>query len=129
MANKDWYTALFLRAANIEPTADDLKAYGKVWWWNTRSKTHGGLRLTEDGINFAINEADLKTFEIQLPKEYHPTAQTLIWLDQFLETPFYLKNKTITVLEEKAAFELYLFAGDIRKLGYNRALNKRMIQD
>jgi hypothetical protein len=129
MKNKDWYTSLFLRAANLEITSDIIKEYSRKWWWNTRSKNHGGLRLTEEGRDFIISEADLKTFEIDLPKEYHPTAQTLIWLDQYLETPFYLNKRTIIVIEEKAAFELYLFSGDIRKLGYNRALNKRMIQD
>jgi hypothetical protein len=129
MKNKDWYTSLFLRAANLEVTTDLIKECSKKWWWNTRSKNHGGLRLTDEGIDFVKEQADLKSFEISLPKEYHPTAQTLIWLDQYLESPFYLNKRTITVIEERAAFELYLFSGDIRKFGYNRALNKRMIQD
>ena len=85
--------------------------------------------MTDEGIVFVKEQADLKIFEIALSKEYHPTAQTLIWLDQYLESPFYLNKRAITVVEERAAFELYLFAGDIRKFGYNRALNKRMIQD
>ena len=129
MKNKDWYTSLFLRAANFEITTDLIKECSKKWWWNTRSKNHGGLRLTDEGIVFDKEQADLKIFEIALSKEYHPTAQTLIWLDQYLESPFYLNKRAITVVEERAAFELYLFAGDIRKFGYNRALNKRMIQD
>jgi hypothetical protein len=33
------------------------------------------------------------------------------------------------VLKEKAAFELYLFSGDIKKLGYNKALAKRLSQE
>jgi hypothetical protein len=29
------------------------------------------------------------------------------------------------VLTEKAAFEIYIFAGDIRKIGYSKALANR----
>jgi hypothetical protein len=32
-------------------------------------------------------------------------------------------------MKEKAAFELYLFAGDIRKIGYNKALSQRLSQE
>lgn len=126
---KDQYTLLFLKSAGLDTSVDNIKEYGKLWWWNTRSKSYGGLRLTEQGINFVKDPADIKTFEIGLPREYHATPQTLIWLDQFLESPFYLKNRTITVISEKAAFELYLFSGDIRKFGYNKALNQRLFQD
>lgn len=126
---KDQYTLLFLKSAGLDVSKNSIEEYGKQWWWNTRSKSHGGLRLTEQGINFIKGPADIKIFEIDLPKEYHATAQTLIWLDQFLESPFYLKNRTITVISEKSAFELYLFSGDIRKFGYNKSLNKRLFQD
>jgi hypothetical protein len=33
------------------------------------------------------------------------------------------------VLKEKSAFELYLFSGDIRKMGHNKALAKRLSQE
>jgi hypothetical protein len=32
-------------------------------------------------------------------------------------------------MKERAAFELYLFSGDIRKFGHNKALAKRLNQD
>jgi hypothetical protein len=32
-------------------------------------------------------------------------------------------------MKERAAFELYLFSGDVRKLGHNKALSKRLSQE
>jgi hypothetical protein len=32
-------------------------------------------------------------------------------------------------MKEKAAFELYLLSGDVRKLGHNRAMSKRLSQE
>jgi hypothetical protein len=33
------------------------------------------------------------------------------------------------VLKEKAAFQLYLFSGDIKKMGYNKALARKFSQE
>ena len=38
-------------------------------------------------------------------------------------------KKHIIVMKEKAAFELYLLSGDVRKLGHNRAMSKRLSQE
>ncbi len=129
MDTKDTYTALFLQAAGIETTAENIKKYRSVWWWNIRSKSNGGLRLTENGIQFITEDADIKTYSVELSKDFSVTPQILIWLDQFIDSPFYINKRNITVLKEKSAFELYLFSGDIRKMGYNKALAKRLNQE
>lgn len=126
---KDTYTAVFLKSAGIEPTAEEIKKHKVSWWWNVRNKEEGGLRLTESGIDFITQAAEIKTYNIELPKDFAVTPQILIWLDKFIDSPFYINKRTITVLKEKAAFELYLFSGDIRKMGYNKALAKRLSQD
>lgn len=129
MDTKNTYTAIFLQAAGIETSTENIKKYRSVWWWNIRSKTDGGLRLTEEGIQFIINDADIKTYSVELSKDFSVTPQVLIWLDKFIDSPFYVNKRTITVLKEKSAFELYLFSGDIRKMGYNKALAKRLSQE
>lgn len=129
MSTKDTYTAVFLQAAGIEPTAEAIKTYRSVWWWNVRDKDTGGLRLTENGLEFILKKSDIKTYNVDLPKDFSVTPQILIWLDQFIDSPFYINKRTITVLKEKSAFELYLFSGDVRKLGFNKALSKRFSQD
>jgi hypothetical protein len=126
---KDTYTRVFLQAANLPADVDAVKKYKSIWWWNFRSKDSGGLRLTEEALTFIQEDAKIKTYKIEFPKEFAFTPQVLVWLDNFIDSPFYITKKFIVVLKEKAAFELYLFSGDIRKLGYNKALAKRLSQE
>ena len=126
---KDTYTRVFLQAADQDSSADTVKKYKSLWWWNFRSKDSGGLRLTEEAMTFIQEDAKIKTYKIEFPKEFAFTPQVLVWLDNFIDSPFYITKKFIVVLKEKAAFELYLFSGDIRKLGYNKALAKRLSQE
>lgn len=126
---KDTYTRVFLQAANLEADPDTIKKYKAVWWWNFRDKSEGGLRMTEHALNFIEEYAKIKTYKIEFPKEFSFTPQVLVWLDKFIDSPFYINKKYIVVLKERAAFELYLFSGDIRKLGHNKAMSKRLSQD
>jgi hypothetical protein len=128
---KDQYTITFLKAnqPSGEPTLEDIKNKRIDWWWNVRSKDTGGLRLTDEAMNFIENQAEIKTYKINFPKGLSITPQILLWLDNFIESPYYITKKSITVLKEKAAFELYLFSGDIQKMGYTKALAKRLSQD
>ena len=119
---------MFLRAANQPHDADSIKKIRILWWYSTRDKEQGGLRLTDQGLQFIIEQADIKVYSIPLPKEFSLTAQVVIWLDQFIDSPFHINKKEITVLSEKAAFELYLFSGDVRKMGHSKAMSKRMNQ-
>ncbi len=126
---KDTYTQVFLQAAGLDPTLEKIKEYKAVWWWNVRSKDSGGLRLTEHALNFIEEYAKIKTYKIEFPEQFAFTPQVLIWLDNFIDSPFFITKKHIVVLKEKAAFELYLFSGDVRKLGHNKAMAKRLSQE
>lgn len=125
---KEKYTRVFLEAAEQDASDESVDKYRKLWWWNYRSKKQGGLRLTEEGFNFVVEEADIKTYTVDFPKEFGITPQVLIWLDHYINSPFYITKKNITVITERAAFELYLLSGDIKKLGHNKAMNKRLSQ-
>lgn len=126
---KDAYTRVFLQAANQPVDAKTIESYRTTWWWNVRDKDEGGLRLTEPAMEFITKEADIKTYKVDFPKDFTITAQILLWLDNNIDGPFYISRKSITVLKEKAAFQLYLFAGDIKKMGYNKALARKFNQD
>lgn len=126
---KDIYTKIFLEAAEQDSSDDNIQKYKKLWWWNYRKKATGGFRLTQEGFDFIVNEADIHTYEIEFPKEFGITPQVLIWLDHYINSPFYITNRHITVIKEREAFELYLLSGDIRKLGHNKAMNKRLSQE
>lgn len=129
MISKYDYTKKFLLAANIQPNEDLLEHKSIEWWHNIRSKDSGGYRLTEKGIDFIKDDAKLKTYTVKFPGKFTITPQILVWLDQFLDSPYYITKKDITVLTERSAFELYLFSGDVKKFGYTRALRQRMSQD
>lgn len=126
---KDTYTSVFLKAAGQTPNEDTVKNFRPVWWQNVRGKDHGGLRLTDQALEFIETHSQIKTYKIELPKEISITPQILIWLDQFIESPYHITKKYIIVLKEKSAFELYLFHGDIKKMGYAKAMSKRLNQE
>lgn len=126
---KNTYTEVFLKAANQTVDEDTVKKLRPHWWWNVREKSNGGLRLTEAAIQYIEDCSDIKTYKIEFPKEFTITPQVLVWLDNLIESPYYIDKKSITVLKEKAAFELYLFSGDVRKMGYAKAMSKRLSQD
>lgn len=129
MLNKEDYTAAFLKAADKVPDQESIEKFSKIWWYNFRSKYEGGFRLTEEGFNFISEYCDLKSYRIDLPKDLTFTPQVLLWLDKFIQGPFYLTKHTITVFSEKVAFELYLFSGDVRKLGTSKAMAKKFAQE
>jgi hypothetical protein len=126
---KDCYTETFLKAAGREPSEEDVKKHRAIWWWNVRVKSEGGLRLTDQAIQFIEQESQIKTYSIEFPKEFAFTPQVLLWLDNFIESPYYITKRKIVVMKEKSAFELYLFSGDIRKMGHTKALAKRSSQE
>jgi hypothetical protein len=122
---KDLYTKIFLKSSGNEVNEEKIKVYKSEWWFNQRSKKVGGLRLTDLGINFIIENAKIKIYEVDLPEEVKQVPQLLIWLDKFITSPYYIDKKKIIVTDEKLAFELYLFSGDVRKMGFIKAMRSR----
>jgi hypothetical protein len=122
---KDSYTQVFLSTAGIDFDDKKIKDFRALWWWNLRSGRNHSLRLTDEGLDFVKTKSEIRTYSIELPEEIKITPQLLIWMDQQLESPYHLTKKEITVLKEKAALEIHLFSGDIRKMGYAKSLAKR----
>jgi hypothetical protein len=125
MNTQDVYTSVLLRAADIEADQETINSYKKIWWYNLRAKDVGGLRMTDNAYEF-VESNEIKTYVVDIPKEIKLTAQVLLWLDKFIDSPYYINKHKITVLKESTAFELYLFSGDVKKLGYAKAMNKRL---
>lgn len=123
MSNKTVYTKLFLRELGQSVNEQNVKAMMPIWWYNTRDKEIGGLRLTDDGFD-TINKIELATYDIPYPKDMPVTTQVIIFLDQFIDCPYYLSNRSITVTNEKKAVELTLFSGDLRKYGLTKAMKR-----
>jgi hypothetical protein len=122
---QDSYTKIFLEQNNEPATSEQIKKFKKIWWYNQRNQNQKGLRLTEQGLDH-IDTIDMKKYEIPFPEDLKINSQLLIWLDRFLDSPYYISKKSITVIKEKTALEMYLFSGDIHKYGYVRALAKKI---
>jgi NAD-dependent DNA ligase len=120
---KETYTKIFLTQLGKAATELSVKEYLPLWWKNTRNKGNGGLRLTDEGY-LVLQEIELATYDVPYPKDMPLTTQVIIFLDQFIDCPYYLTNRSITVTNEKKAVELTLFSGDLRKYGLSKAMSR-----
>jgi len=120
---KETYTKLFLKELGHSINETSLKEYMPLWWQNTRNKAAGGLRLSNEGLDM-LTQIGLAVYEIPWPKEMVLTTQVIIFLDQFIDCPYYLNKDSITVTNERKAVELTLFSGDLRKYGIVKAMTR-----
>jgi hypothetical protein len=120
---KETYTKVFLKELGKATSDTNVKEYMPLWWQNTRNKGTGGLRLTDRGYD-VLQQIELATYDIPYPKDMPLTTQVIIFLDQFIDCPYYLTNRSITVTNEKKAVELTLFSGDLRKYGLTKAMSR-----
>ena len=84
-----------------------------TWWYNTRKKDTGGLRLTDEG--FARLSAHIKYYRVVLEEPVEYTNQLVIWLDNFINCPWYITKKEMYVFNETTAIQLVLFSGNIAR--------------
>jgi hypothetical protein len=125
--NKNLYAKVFLQQLGKSPTDENVAEVMPLWWQNTRDKKEGGLGLTETGYN-TLKDIGLELYEIPFPLDMIITAQVMIYLDRYIDSPYYLTKKSVFVTNEKKAVELTLFSGDIRKYGLAKAM-RRPVED
>jgi len=124
---KQAYTRTFMIGAGEDDMSEEsIKRNYMLWWQNTRAKGDSGLRLTRDGFDYAVEKADLETYEIKFPNEIKFTPQVFLYLDNFIDCPYYVTKKRIYVFSEKMALNLMMFAGDIKQYGLARAMAQEL---
>ena len=121
---KETYTKVFLKQLNKTVNSATVAEYMPIWWQNTREKTSGGLRLTELGFD-VINTIELATYEIPYPADMPITTQIIIFLDKFIDCPYYISKHSMFVTSERKAVELGLFSGDLRKYGLAKTMSRQ----
>ena len=125
MDRKTAYTRTFMGLLEQTIHDDSVKTNYYTWWQNVRESYQArSLRLTKIGLQM-IEGLDIKTYNIKFPAKVIFTPQTYLWLDEFVDCPYYVDKKQIIVTMEKMALQLMLFAGDITKYGLARAMSKR----
>tara|TARA_B100000579_G_scaffold424818_1_gene429740 strand:+ start:3225 stop:3584 length:360 start_codon:yes stop_codon:yes gene_type:complete len=103
---------------------ESIKASYFAWWQNVRENYESrSLRLTKIGFEW-LESLDIKTYTIKFPNKIIFTPQTYLWLDEFVDCPYFVDKSKIIVTMEKMALQLMLFAGDITKYGLARAMSK-----
>ena len=120
---KEAYTKVFLKEQGKSANEVSVKEYLPLWWKNTRNKGASGLRLTDLGYE-VISQIDLATYDVPYPKDMPLTTQVIIFLDKFIDCPYYITPRSIIVTNEKKAVELTLFSGDLRKYGLTKAMSR-----
>jgi len=122
--SKETYTKIFLKQSNIAVSPVNVKQYFRKWWKNTRTKDEGGMRLTEEGYYYLKDELEIRFFEVNLPREFVYTTQSILFIDKFITCPYFLNGHQILVTDEKKYLELTLFSGDIEKYGLTKAMKR-----
>ena len=125
MITRDTLTKIFLQQWGKSTDDINVKMFSRKWWQSTRAGKQTNFRLSDDGYEFLVGELELKEYEIPFTEPIELSPQTIIFLERYVDCPYYLTNLSITVFSEKKSFELMLFSDDIRKFGLIKAMNER----
>jgi hypothetical protein len=125
MITRDALTQIFLQQWGKSIDDANIKLFGRKWWQSTRANKQTNFRLSDDGYEFLVKELDLKEYEIPFTEPIELSPQTIVFLERYIDCPYYLTPMSITVFSERKSFELYLFSDDIRKFGLVKAMNER----
>ena len=125
MIARDTLTKIFLQqwGKSIDPA--NVNMYSRTWWQSNRVNKQDAFRLSDKGYEFLVSELELKEYEIPFTEPIELSPQTIIFLERYIDCPYYLTNQSVTVFSEKKSFELFLFSDDIRKFGLIKAMNER----
>lgn len=114
MNPKHEITKVVLESLGLPADEKRIKKTIPTWWFSTRIKDKGGLRLTEQGFD-CLRKADIKCYEVKFDEPIVVTNELIIWIDQNIDCPFFLTNRQIWVFGERTAIQLVLFSGNIAK--------------
>jgi hypothetical protein len=123
--SRDALTRIFLQQWGKSTDDANLKIFGRKWWQSNRANKPNAFRLSEEGFDFLTTELEVKMYEIPFTDSIELSPQTIIFLERYIDCPYYLTNQSISVFSERKSFELMLFSDDIRKFGLVKAMSER----
>lgn len=125
MITRDALTKILLQQWGKSTDEVNVKLYTRKWWQSQRSNKQNAFRLTDEGYEFLTKELEIKMYEVPFSDPIELSPQTIIFLERYIDCPYYLTPLSITVFSERKSFELHLFSDDIRKYGLIKAINER----
>ena len=124
--DKETLTKIFLKQWGKSADLVNVKLFSRKWWWSIRTNHKNSLRLSDSGFDFLTETLNISSYEVPFTEDIDLSPQTLIFLDRYLDCPYYITHRGITVFSEKKLFELYMFSDDIRKYGLIKAMKDRI---
>jgi len=125
MITRDALTKIFLQQWGKSIDDANVNMYSRTWWQSNRVNKQNAFRLSDKGYEFLVSELELVEYEIPFTEPIELSPQTIIFLERYIDCPYYLTNQSVTVFSERKSFELMLFSDDIRKFGLIKAMNER----
>jgi len=125
MITRDVLTKIFLQQWGKSIDDANVELYNRIWWQSNRVNKPNAFRLTENGFEFLTTTLEIKMYEVPFTEPIELSPQTIIFLERYIDCPYYLTNQSISVFSERKSFELYLFSDDIRKFGLIKAMTER----
>jgi hypothetical protein len=125
MIGRDVLTKVFLKEWGKSTDDANVLLYSRKWWQSNRVNKQTAFRLSDEGFDFLTNELGIHMYEVPFTEPIELSPQTIIFLERYIDCPYYLTAESITVFSERKSFELYLFSDDIRKFGLIKAMNER----
>lgn len=119
---KEALTVVFLRALDYSTDKTNVEFYFREWWNNSRRRKPNRLRLTDKGRDMLINQLEMVSYQLPLPVEYDQHPQVLLFLEKYLDCPYYIESRKLILFNAKTFFELNLFSDDLRKYGVSKAV-------
>jgi hypothetical protein len=118
-------TKIFLEQWGKCSDDTNVKLFSRKWWKSVRLNKPTALRLSDDGFDFLTKTLELKSYEIPFTDTIELSPQTIIFLERYMDCPYYLTYKSIIVFNERKCVELYFFSDDIRRYGLSKAMKER----
>jgi hypothetical protein len=125
MIPRDTLTRVFLKEWGKSLDDANVELYNRMWWQSNRANKPNAFRLSENGFDFLVNTLEIKMYDVPFTEPIELSPQTIIFLERYIDCPYYLTNQSISVFSERKSFELYLFSDDIRKFGLVKAMTER----
>lgn len=125
MIQRDTLTKIFLQQWGKSIDDANVKLFSRKWWQSTRVGKQTAFRLSDEGFEFLTAVLELKSYEIPFTEPIELSPQTIVFLERYIDCPYFLTTESITVFSERKSFELYMFSDDIRKFGLIKAMNER----
>ena len=125
MISRDTLTRIFLKEWGKSLDDANVELYNRMWWQSNRANKPNAFRLSENGFDFLVNTLEIKMYDVPFTEPIELSPQTIIFLERYIDCPYYLTNQSVSVFSERKSFELYLFSDDIRKFGLVKAMTER----